>query len=129
MSTGIEIAYSRTFATADIQAIIARANATTNVLEQLGAAFQSLPGMVLVDYKTDSQSLQDDVSTCNSLIDQLREKLISIDAKAKPLDECNKAALKALTGLLNTNANRALLDQITGPTAQSNSSEPTPPTP
>lgn len=75
-------------------------------------------------------SLQADVSAPNDLIDQIRGLLITIDRKAQPLDERNKAALKTLAGLLQTTADRTLLDQITGPTTQSSgNAPPAPPAP
>jgi hypothetical protein len=43
------------------------------------------------------------------------------------LDEKNKAALKTLSGLLTTDADHVLLDQITGPTPQSGGGPPPPP--
>ncbi len=60
------------------------------------------------------------------LVDQIRPLLITIGAKAKPLDEKNKGRLRALQGLLQNDADLALLYQITGPTAQSGSGTPTP---
>ena len=41
----------------------------------------------------------------------------------------NKKALKTLSGLLQTSAEKTLLNQITGPTAQGGGSSPTPPPP
>ncbi len=127
MSTRIEVEYDREFANADLQAIIARAIATLNVMVQLGVAYQTLPGLALAAYQTETTALTADVSALNALIDQIRALLILIDAKAQPLDEKNKAALKTLSGLLTTDADRALLDQITGPTTQSGGGTPTPP--
>ncbi len=127
MATRIEIEYDRQFANAEMQAIIARATATINVLQQLGAAYQSLPGMAMAGYQTETDALESDATALNALVDQIRPLLISIDAKARPLDEKNKAALKTLSGLLTTDADRALLDQITGPTQQSGGGSPTPP--
>jgi hypothetical protein len=61
------------------------------------------------------------------LIDQVRVLLIAMDAKAGPLFEKNKKLLQSLRGLLQNAAQLALLDQITGPTAQPPS--PPPPSP
>ena len=127
MATRIEIEYDRQFANADVQAMVARANSTINVLQQLGAAYQNLPGMAMAQYQTDADALEADGTALNALVDQVRPLLIAIDAKAGPLDEKNKAALRTLSGLLRTDADRALLDQITGPTPQPPS--PAPPAP
>jgi hypothetical protein len=124
MATRIEIEYDRMFINSEVQAIVARANNTVNVLQQLGAAYQSLPGMAMAQYQTDADALETDLTGLNALVDQIRPLLVAIDAKSAPLDDKNKAALKTLSGLLQTDADRALLDQITGPTAQ-----PSPPTP
>ena len=56
MSTRIEVEYDRAFTDADVQAIIARATATVNVMQQLGTAFQSLPGYVMTAYETETNS-------------------------------------------------------------------------
>jgi hypothetical protein len=75
--------------------------------------------------QTDADALEWDLTGLTALIDQIRPLLISIDAKAGPLFEKNKKVLQTLRGLLQTDADLALLDQITGPTPQ----PPTPPTP
>lgn len=129
MATRIEVEYDRQFPNADTQAILARAIATTSVMQQLGAAYQTLPGMAMAGYQTETTALATDVSELHALVDQIRTRLIAVDAKARPLEEKNKAALKTLSGLLITDADRALLDQITGPTAQSGGGSPTPPPP
>ena len=125
MATRIEIEYSRQFINSEVQAIVARANNTINVLEQLGATYQSLAGMAMAGYQTEADALEGDLAALNALVDQIRPLLISIDAKAGPLDDKNKSSLRTLSGLLQTDADRALLDQITGPTAQ----PPSPPAP
>ncbi len=125
MATRIEVQYDREFTDAAAQAIVARADNTTSVMGQLGAAYQGLPDLAMVAYQVESTSLKADVTALNALIDQIRPLLISIDAKARPLDEKNKRALATLRGLLRDDADVALLDQITGPQPQS----PTPPTP
>ena len=79
MSTRIEVEYDRANTDADVQAIIARATATINVMQQLGVAFQTLPGYAMVAYQTE------------------------------------------------TDAQNALLAQITGPTSQGGGSPPPPP--
>jgi uncharacterized protein YukE len=129
MTTRIEIEYDRQYANAEIQAILSRCTATTSVMVQLGVPYQALPGLALAGYQTETTALAGDVTALNALVDQIRTLLISIDAKARPLDEKNKAALKTLSGLLTTDADRALLDQITGPTPQSGGTPPTPPPP
>ena len=57
----------------------------------------------------------------------MRGSTSGFDAKARPLDEKNKGLLRTLDGLLKTAAQRALLAQITGPTAQGGGAAPTPP--
>lgn len=47
MTTRIEIEYDRQYPNADIQAILARCIATTNVMVQLGVPYQALPGLAL----------------------------------------------------------------------------------
>jgi hypothetical protein len=129
MSTRIEIEYDRQFTDAEVQAIVARANVTISVLEQLGATYQNLPGLALAAYETETGALEADQSALNALVDQIRPLLIAIDGKARPLDEKNKAALRTLSGLLQTDADRALLAQITGPTAQGGGGGEPPPAP
>jgi len=129
MATRIEIEYDRQFINSEVQEIVARANNTTSVLEQLGASYQGLPGLSLMQYQTDADALEADLSALNALVDQIRPVLIAIDQKSAPLDEKNKAALKTLSGLLQTDADKALLSQITGPTTQSGGSTPPPPPP
>jgi hypothetical protein len=125
MATRIEVEYDRQFPSSEIQALIARSNVTLSVFQQLGVAYQTLPGLAMAAYQTETDALEADVSALNALVDQIRPLLIAIDAKAGPLDEKNKATLKTLSGLLTTDADRLLLDQITGPTPQ----PPTPPAP
>ncbi len=117
--------YDRLFINSELQAILARAAAGINVLQQLGAPYQSLPGLEMAGYQTDADALETDVNTANGLINQLRTLLISMDQKAGPLFEKNKKLLLTLRGLLQTAAQLALLDQITGPTEE----PPAPPTP
>lgn len=125
MATRIEIEYDRQFINSEVQGIVARATVTLNVLQQLGVAYQGLPGMAMAGYQTETDALETDGTALQALVDQIRPLLIAIDAKARPLDEKNKAALRTLSGLLQTDADRALLDQITGPTSQ----PPSPPPP
>lgn len=127
MSTRIEVEYDRENTDADVQAIIVRATATINVMQQLGVTFQTLPGYAMAAYQTETDSLEADVTALNALITQIRPYLISIDAKSQPLDVKNKGVLKALSGLLHTDAQKALLAQITGPTPQGGGSPPPPP--
>ncbi|MEK6262413.1 MAG: hypothetical protein AABP62_27765, partial [Planctomycetota bacterium] len=65
----------------------------------------------------------------SALINPILPVLMSLDAKAGPLNDKNKKALKTLLGLLQSSAQKTLLDQITGPTAQRGGSSPTPPPP
>ena len=125
MTTRIEVQYDREFTDAAAQAVVARTDNTTSVMIQLGPAYQSLPDLALPAYQAESTALKADVTALNVLIDQIRALLVSIDAKAQPLDEKNKRALPTLRGLLRDDADVVLLDQITGPQPQS----PTPPPP
>ena len=127
MATRIEIEYDRQYTDAEVQAILARAAASLNVLQQLGTAYQGLPGLEMASYQAEADSMEADEAAINALVDQIRPKLIALDAKARPLDEKNKGLLRTLDGLLKTAAQRALLPQITGPTAQGGGAAPTPP--
>ncbi len=128
MTTRIEIEYDRVFTNSEIQECVARGTVSVNVLQQLGAAYQSLPGLTMTGYQADIDAIEADLATLNGLINQILPLLVSLDAKAGPLNDKNKKVLKTLSGLLQTAAERVLLDQITGPTAQGGSS-PTPPPP
>ncbi len=113
-----------------MQAAIARATATINVMQQLGVTFQTLPGYAMVAYQTETDALEADVASLNALVTQLRPLLVDIDALSQPLDVKNKGVLKTLSGLLQTDAQKALLAQITGPTPQGGGGTPPPsPTP
>jgi hypothetical protein len=127
MSTRIEIEYDRLYTDADAQAILSRAAASLNVLQQLGVAYQTLPGYEMAAYQTEADAMETVAGEVNALINQIRPKLIALDAMARPLDEKNKGLLRTLDGLLKTAAQRALLAQITGPTAEGGGSSPTPP--
>ena len=129
MAAFIEVAYDRLYTDADVQSVAARAAVTVNVLQQLGVAYQTLPGFAMAGYQTETNGLTTDLLALQALVDQIRPLLIAIDAKAKPLDEKNKGILRALQGLLQTDADRALLYQITGPTEQSGGGTPPPPPP
>ena len=129
MSTRIEVEYDRQHTNADIQEIVARATVSVNVLQQLGVAYQSLPGIGMAQYQTDVDAVEADLTALTALINQILPLLVTLDAKAGPLSEKNKKLLKSLSGLLQTSAEKALLDQITGPTAQGGGRTPTPPTP
>ena len=127
MAAFIEVAYDRQYTDADVQSVAARAGVTLSVLTQLGVAYQTLPGFAMAGYQTETTALTTDLMALQALVDQIRPLLISIDAKAKPIDEKNKGILRALQGLLQNDGDISLLYQITGPTAQSGGS--TPPTP
>ena len=125
MATRIEIDYDRVSTDASLAAMVARAAATLNVMQQLGVAYQSLPGIAMADYQVLANALEALVAQYNALLDQIRPLLIAMDDAARPLDEMSKRALGALRGLLRSDADIALLDQITGPQPQG----PTPPAP
>lgn len=114
MATRIEVDYDRKLFNSDIQEIVARAAASINVLQQLGATYQSLPGLAMAAYQTEADALEADLTALNALVDQIRVLLIAMDAKAGPLFEKNKKLLHTLRGLLQTAAEQTLLDQITG---------------
>jgi len=126
MATRLEIEYDRECIDSVVQAVLARATVTIQVLVQLGAAYHNLPGMPMTGYQAQRDALQTDVTAIQALLDQIRVLLEAIDQKCQPLDEKNKAILRALQGLLLTDADRALLAQITGPTEQGPSPAPTP---
>ena len=125
MATRIEIDYDRRVIQSDLQYILARAATSLNVLQELGAEFQSLPGLGMATYQAEADALEALVTNLNSLINQIRALLEEIDDKAEYLAAKGKKLLAALRGLLQTAAQLALLDQITGPTDE----PPTPPTP
>ncbi len=106
-----------------------RGTVTVNVLQQLGTAFQTLPGIAMAGYQTEVDSIEADLTALSALINQIMPLLVALDAKAGPLDAKNKKALKTLFGLLQTSAEKSLLDQITGPTSQGGGGTPTPPLP
>ena len=124
MATRIEIDYDRRVIQSEVQYILARASAGLNVLQQLGAAYQSLPGLVMTDLQTQADALETLVAQFNTLINQLRALLEQIDDTAEDVAVKNKTLLASLRGLLQTQAQLTLLDQITGPT-----STPAPPPP
>ena len=129
MSTRIEISYDRQFTDADVEAEVARGTATVNVLQQLGVDYQTLPHYAMAAYAAQVNALEADVAAINVHLNDIRVLLIAIDAKCGPLHEKNIGALQALNGLLQTDAQRALLTQITGPSSQGGGSPPTPPPP
>lgn len=126
MSTRIEIPYDRQYTDADVEALVARGTATVNVMQQLGTAYQTLPGYAMTTYATEVDSLEADAAAINVHLNAIRTLLVAIDSKCGPLHDKNIGALKALSGLLTTDAQQALLAQITGPTSQGGNS-PTPP--
>jgi ABC-type transporter Mla subunit MlaD len=126
MATRIEIEYDRRVIQSEVQYILARASAGLNVLQQLGTAYQSLPGLVMTTMQTETDALETDVQAVNALVNQIRVLLESIDNKAEDLAQKNKNLLLTLRGLLQNDAQLVLLDQITGPT-ETPSSPPTPP--
>ena len=127
MSTRIEIPYDRQFTDSDIEALVARGTATVNVMAQLGVAYQALPGYAMAAYETEVNALEADASAINGHLNAIRVLLIAQDAKGGPLHDKNIGALKVLSGLLSTDAQQALLAQITGPTPQGGGSPPPPP--
>ena len=128
MATRIEIDYDRRVIQSDLQYILARAAAGLNVLQQLGAAYQSLPGLEMAGYQAEADALEALVTNLNNLINQIRALLEEIDDKAEDLAAKGKKLLATLRGLLQTAAQLALLDQITGPTDEP-AAPPTPPGP
>lgn len=129
MSTRIEIPYDRQFTDSDIEADIVRGTATINVMQQLGVAYQTLPGYALAAYETEVNALEADATAVNVKLNEIRVLLIAMDAKSGPLHDKNIGSLKTLSGLLTTDAQQALLAQITGPSSQGGGAPPPPPTP
>ena len=125
MATRIEIDYDRRVIQSDVQYILARITSGVNVLQQLGAAYQSLPGLVMTDLEAQATALEALVSQYNNLINQIRALLEQMDDAAEDVAVKNKTLLATLRGILQTQAQLALLDQITGPTEEG----PTPPIP
>ncbi len=124
MATRIEIDYDRRVINSVLQEIVARAAATINVLQQLGAAYQNFPGMEMAGYQTEADALEALIAQFTTKVNELRALLVQMDDLAEPLDDKNQKALATLRGILQTAAQFALLDQITGATPQ-----PSPPTP
>ena len=129
MPTRIEVQYDRIVTDSVVQDIAARGTVSVSVLGQLGTPYQTLPGYEMVQYQNEVNSLVADITSLQSHIDAIRPLLQSIDNKARPLDDKNKGILRTLQGLLKTDADRALLGQITGPIARRPSTPPTTPTP
>jgi hypothetical protein len=99
-----------------VQYLVERGTAT-NVLSQLLASYQSLPGIERAAYQQEVDAIEADNLGLRG----------HLDANAQALDEKNQAALKTLTGLLHQRPEAALLAQITGPT-QRRKTPVTPPT-
>ncbi len=112
MATTIKIDYDRKFTDSKVQQVVQRAAATINVFQQLGANFQSLPGYAMTDFQTEADGLEGKLAGLIDVISQIEPILRDIDALAEPLDDKNKGALSTLQGLLQTDAQKALLDQI-----------------
>ena len=109
MSTRIEIPYDRQYTDSDVEALVARGTATVNVLQQLGVAYQTLPGYAMAGYETEVNALEADATAVNGLLNQIRVLLVAMDAKCGPLHDKNTGALKALDGLLKTDAHAAFM--------------------
>lgn len=122
----ISVNYERRLTDWEINEIIRRAVDTLSVMGQLGIAFQSLPGIEMAGYTTLTDSVKDLVKQLDDLTKQIKVVLQQLDAQGPVLDEKNKAALKALRGLLQSTEQIELLDQITGPTEQGGNSTPAP---
>ncbi len=112
MATTIKINYDRKFIDSRVQQIIQRAAATINVLQQLGINFQSLPGYAMADLQAQADALEAKLAELIALVNQIEPILRAIDEMAEPLDDKNKGALSMLQGLLQTDAQKDLLDQI-----------------
>jgi len=120
----LTIPYERTLTDADLAEVIARATATINVMQQLGAAYQSLPGYAMAGYETETNATEADLTALQALADSAAVLMTSLDTKGAPLKIKNEGALAALRGLLKGKAEEALLDQITGPHAQAGGGTP-----
>jgi len=131
MSTRLEIDHDRLLGDAELQAIVARRAASLNVLQQVGATYQSLPGLAMADLQTRGDALEAKLTALTALMGQAKTLVQELDALGVPADEENKALLRALQGVLAGKAEFTLLTQITGPTAQGGGTTPPPggPTP
>ncbi|MEI7932043.1 MAG: hypothetical protein WCI21_03180 [Alphaproteobacteria bacterium] len=83
----------------------------------------------MVAYADQINALEAKVSAINVHMNAIRGLLIDVDGLCAPLHEKNIGSLRALDGLLQTDAQRALLTQITGPSSQGGGSPPPPPPP
>ncbi len=128
MATRIDIDYDREFTDADVLALLGRLDATKGVLEELGAAYQSLPDMTQADYSTKGEALDDKFTQYVALLNQAKALLQELDPLAAPIKDLNEALLRALQGLLKNREELRLLDRITGATPRP-SAGPTVPVP
>ena len=114
----IFVDYERQLTDWEINALVRRAVDTLSVMEQLGTAFQNLPGIEMAGYEALADAIKALVKQLQDLVAQIKPILQQLDAQTHLLDEKNQAALKALRGLLQATEKAVLLDQITGPTEQ-----------
>ena len=123
----IDVDYERQLTDWEINALVRRAADTLSVMGQLDAAFQSLPGIDMAGYQALTDTIKALVKQLHDLIAQIKPLLQQLDVQGHLLDVKNQAALKALRGLLQDSEQVALLDQITGPTAQGGQAAPATP--
>ena len=115
MATLFRLPYTRVKKDREVQYIVERATATVNVLSQLPASYQSLPGIERATYQQEVDAVEADNLALRGHLDAIAALLPRLDTNAKAIDEKNQAALKTLTGLLHQRPEAALLAQITGP--------------
>ncbi|WP_394794158.1 hypothetical protein [Armatimonas sp.] len=124
MATTFKLSYTRSQKDADIQYLIDRATATVNVLSQLPANYQTLPGIESAAYQTDTNALEADNQALRQHLDAIAALLPELDRKAEGIETRNQAALATLRGLLRGKPEEALLRQISGPRKSKPSSTP-----
>lgn len=120
MPTTFKLIYTRTHKDADIQYMIDRATATVNVLSQLPANFQNLPGIESAAYQSETNALEADNQALRQHLDAIAALLPELDRKAMGIDAKNRSALTTLRGLLKGKPEEALLRQISGPKKRPN---------
>ncbi len=123
----IAVPYERQKTDADLTEIIDRSDAGISVLDQLGTAYQSLPGYAMTALQALNQELKDDQTLLEGLITQILPVLQRLDVNAAQMQELNKGLLPLLRGALLGKPEAVLLDRITGPTEQGHPATPTNP--
>lgn len=111
MATRIEVEYDRQFPSSEIQALIARSNVTLSVFQQLGVAYQTLPGLAMAAYQTETDALEADVSA---------ECLGGSDSAPVDRDRCQSRAARRKEQGDSENAQRSADHRRRSPVARPN---------